>query len=126
MKKSVYQELLSYSIERLEDILSYDENFDLEDLHQVLFNEDYYIIGYWSASQWLKKHDYDPFEAIAEVIEFEQNTFGEVNLKADDINSEKIVNLLAYFLGENLLSEFDTSASGADLLEEMKIIYKGL
>jgi hypothetical protein len=126
MKKSVYQELLAHSIESLQEILSYDANFDLDDLHNVLFNADYYIIGYWDASQWLKKHAYDPFGAIADVIEFEQNTIGEINLKAGDINSEKIVNLLAYFLGYELLSEFDTSASGADLLEEMKIIYKGL
>ncbi len=126
MEKSIYKELLSYSIERMGEILSYDEDFDLDELHQVLFNEDYYIIGYWNASQWLKRHDYDAFEAIADLIEFEQNTLGEINLKANDINSERIVNLLAYYLGGELLSEFDTSASGAELLEEMKIIYKGL
>ena len=120
MKNSVYKELLSYSIERLEEILSYDEDFNLEDLHQVLFNEDYYIIGYWNASQWLKRHDYDAFEAIADVIEFQECEFGEVDLKTEDINSEMIVNLLAYYLGAELLSGFDLEVTGAELLEEMK------
>jgi hypothetical protein len=120
MKTSIYKELLSYSIERLEDILNYDEDFNLEDLHDVLFNEDYYIIGYWNASQWLKCHDYDAFEAIAEVIEFEESAFGTTSLTTEDINSERVVNLLVYFIGGDLLSGFDLTVTGAELLEEMK------
>jgi hypothetical protein len=120
MKNSIYEELLSYSIERLEEILNYDEDFDLDELHHVLFNEDYYIIGYYNASQWLKRHDYDAFEAIAEVIEFEESVFGATSLTTEDINSERIVNLLAYYLGGELLSGFDLNVTGAELLEEMK------
>lgn len=120
MKTSIYNELLSYSIERLEEILNYDEDFDLDELHHVLFNEDYYIIGYYNASQWLKRHDYDAFEAIAEVIEFEESVFGATSLTTEDINSERIVNLLAYYLGGELLSGFDLNVTGAELLEEMK------
>ena len=120
MKNSIYKELLSYSIERLEEILNYNEDFNLEDLHDVLFNEDYYIIGYWNASQWLKRHDYDAFEAIAEVIEFEELEQGTTSLTTEDINSERIVNLLAYYLGGELLSGFDLEVTGAELLEEMK------
>ena len=34
-----------------ENINNYD--FNNEDLHFHLFNEDYYIIGYYKAEQWL-------------------------------------------------------------------------
>ena len=80
---------------------------DWLELHQEVFNSDYYIIGYYAASEWLKSHDLDAFQAIAYVIEKELEQFGENNLKPIDINSEKIVNLLVYFVGYELLSEYD-------------------
>ena len=68
----------------------------LYDLHNECFNQDYYIIGYYQASEWLKEHNIDTFDAIAYVVEKQQEHFGD-SITADDINSERVVNLLVYF-----------------------------
>lgn len=116
MNKSVYQELLNHVINKINDL----ELEDFEELHHTCFNEDYYIIGYYQASEWLKNHNIDPFEAIADVIEWQQENFGETFLNHVDINSEKIVNLYVYIKGEELLSNFDLDQSKDDLLSELR------
>lgn len=77
-----------------QDLESFDE------LHYHAFNEDYYIIGYYQAKEWLKLHDIDTFDAIETVIDYEQSNFGTVNTA---INSEAIVNMYVYIKGEELL-----------------------
>ena len=68
-------------------------------------NEDYFIIGYVEASQILKDCDYSEFSAIQDLIQLENDHFGESYLKPEDINSEKVVNLLAYFYGFEVMNE---------------------
>ena len=95
-----------------------DDRTDFDDLHYEVFNSDYYIIGYHAASEWLKSHNVDAFEAIAFVIEQENTHFGESNLKPSDINSERIVNLLVYFAGYDVMPECDLSnTSKTEILE---------
>lgn len=62
MNIELKKELLSHVIDELENIISYENDFDLSELHHRAFNEDYYIIGYYEANQWLKKHDIDCFD----------------------------------------------------------------
>lgn len=116
MNIKLKNELLDHIINTISD----QELTDFEELHYHAFNEDYYIIGYYQASEWLKKHDIGEFEAIADIIEWERDNFGEVTLKSEDINSEKIVNMYVYFKGEELLSEFDLEQSPKLLLEELQ------
>ena len=95
-----------------------EDRTDFDDLHHEVFNEDYYIIGYYQASQWLKQHDVDAFEAIRYVIEQELAHFGESNLKHQDINSEHIVNLLVYFAAFDIMPDCDLSnTSKTEILE---------
>lgn len=108
-------ELLHHVINTIKD--QQLTNFD--ELHYHAFNEDYYIIGHYRADQWLKSHDISPWEAIEKVIEWEQGVIGEVCLKPEAINSEKIVNMYAFILGEELLSEFDLDQSPEDLIEAL-------
>lgn len=115
MNKSVKIELVNHIIDRMNDL----ELDTLDDLHQDCFNSDYYIIGYYQASQWLKQHNIDPFEAVADVINWERENLGEVYLKPEEINSESIVNKLVYAYGEELLQEFDLDQSPDDLLLEL-------
>ena len=75
------------------------------DLHNELFNQDYFIVYHSRAIQWLKECDIDPFEAIDEVFQYEKDNFGEVNT---EVNPEAIVNMYAYIAGEAVLSEIDT------------------
>ena len=99
LNKSVEREIKGYIIDCLNDrdfIGTYTS-----DLHNELFNVDYYIIYHSEAINWLKSHNIDAFEAIDIVFEYEKDNFGEVNTK---INPESIVNMLVYILGEEILS----------------------
>lgn len=98
MNKSIREELTAHVRTLIQDGVITEDNLD--DAHFHAFNEDYYIIGHYNAEQWLKKHDISPFEAIRFVIDQEILMFGESQLKPEDINSERIVNLYIYFAGE--------------------------
>ena len=72
------------------------------DLHHELFNTDYFIVGYHEAEKWLIKNG-GVFNAVEKIKEYEQDNFGEVY--TDFSSSEKVANMLAYILGEELLSQ---------------------
>ena len=110
MKASVKLELANHILDRINDGVIDDTNKD--DWHFHLFNEDYYIIGYYEASQWLKRHDIDSFEAIGICQQWEEDVLGEQQKVYD--NAETTVNMLAYVWGEELLSELD-----AENIEEL-------
>jgi hypothetical protein len=69
------------------------------DLHNEIFNTDYYIIGTYEAKKALEK--YGVFDAIEKVQIYEQENFGEVY--TDLSNPEKLVNMLYYIIGEEVL-----------------------
>jgi hypothetical protein len=97
--------IIAHALDGLENIINYmdeDDTFDKNELHHRLFNEDYFIIGYYEAKQWLKRYDLDAFDVIDEVQEYEKSQFGETNTK---INSESMVNMFVYVKGEELLWE---------------------
>jgi hypothetical protein len=102
MNNTIKTELKAHLIQHVIENYN-DDDTDFSELHHEAFNEDYYIIGYYNASQWLKKHDIDTFDAIEYVLEQSQNHFGESYLKINDINSERIVNLLVYFAGFDVM-----------------------
>jgi len=112
MENTIRLELLGYLKDLISSNILRDDNQD--EWHQEAFNVSYYITGYYNAEQWLKRHGIDAFEAIADCIEYEQNMFGEVYLKPEDINAEKIVNLYTYIKGEELLNDLN-----ADSIEEL-------
>ena len=121
MDTKLKEELKAHIVDAINDRMNNDVDYE-DQLHYVAFNEDYYIIGYYQAEQWLLKHNISPFEAIAEVIEWENDNFGEVQLKGEDINSEKIVNLYTYIKGEELLSEVDLTLEKAELIEAIEAL----
>lgn len=98
MKTSIKKEIANHIIDRINDRVI--DNTNRDDWHYYCFNEDYYIIGYYEAKQWLKAHDLDTFEAIDIVQEYEKDNFGETNTK---INSEAVVNMLVYIYGDELI-----------------------
>lgn len=71
------------------------------DLHNEVFNTDYYIIGTYQAKEALK--EYDVFEAIELVQEYEKFNFGEVYTDISD--PEKLINMVYYIVGEEVISE---------------------
>jgi hypothetical protein len=71
------------------------------DLHHEVFNTDYYIIGSYQAKEALK--EYDIFEALEKVQTYEKDNFGEVYTDLSD--PEKLINMLYYIIGEEVLYE---------------------
>ena len=98
------EDVKNYIIQQLSDDVGLDQH--ICDLHHYLLNEDYFIIGYYQAEQWLKKDNGSVFEAIETIKDYEQSNFGQVS--TDLSNSENVANMLAYILGEQILYNNDT------------------
>jgi len=96
------EDVKEYIINQLESDVGLDQY--IGDLHHYLLNEDYFIIGYYQAEQWLKKDSI--FNAIETIKEYEESNFGEVS--TDLSSSENVANMLAYILGEEILYNNDT------------------
>ena len=96
IKTSIKEELTSY--------INDNKNEYTDELHFHLFNQDYYIIGYYQAQQWLDKHGISAFEALETIREYEEFNFGECKHYT---NAEETVNMLVYIYGEELLAEMN-------------------
>ena len=117
MRTTIKNELVQSILDKVNDGILTDENKD--DWHFYAFNEDYYILGYYNASEWLKRHNIDIFEAIHECNQYEIDNFGETSNKYD--NSEITVNMLAYIYGEELI--YNLEAKNIDeLVNELETI----
>lgn len=106
MKNSLKEEFKSHLIDTVND--RFDEyTTDFEELHHTAFNETPYIIGNGRANDWLKKHDITSWDAIAKVVQWENDTFGEITLPIDGITPETIVNKYVYAMTEDLCYELE-------------------
>jgi hypothetical protein len=96
-----YETVREYIADRLGDGVGESEH--ASDLHHYLLNEDYFIIGTYKAKQFL---DGEAFNAIEKIKTYEQDNFGEVS--TDLSEPEKVVNMFAYIVGEEILRESET------------------
>ena len=94
--------LVNYAIDGMDNV---SDGIYACDLHNELFNTDYFIIGYYQAEQWLINNP-GIFAAIEEIRQYEKDNFGEVN--TDFSSSEKVVNMYAYIKGEEILADCPT------------------
>jgi len=97
----VRNELINHAIDGIKDRA---EGMQGCDLHNTLFNEDYYLIGRYEAEQWLNKVGI--FHAIDVIKEYEQDNFGQVT--TDLSEAERVCNMFVYIVGEELLGEVET------------------
>ena len=72
------------------------------DLHNEVFNTDYYVTGTAEAKDILGE---DVFDAIGRIYTYENDTLGEV--LTDLSNPVKIVNMLFYIIGEEIMYDND-------------------
>ena len=96
-----YNEIKKHFTDWLEDQSPEWIAHNVDDIHYYAFNQDYYIIGYYKAEQWLGDK---AFEVIGIVQQYEQDNFGEVT--TDLSSSEAVVNMYAYIVGEAVVSEY--------------------
>ena len=73
------------------------------DLHNEVFNTDYYIIGTYQAKEALR--EYDVFEAIELVQTYEKEQFGEIYTDLSD--AEKLINMVYYIVGDEVICDMN-------------------
>lgn len=121
MKHTTKQELISTIIDAINDNRLEDK--PVNELHQEVFNTDYFIIGRYEAEQWLINNG-GIFNAIETIKEYEQDNFGVIG--TDLSEPEKVCNMYVYILGEEIINELETIRNNWDedftpeLLEELK------
>jgi len=98
------QEMRKEAREAIIETLKEGYNGYYSDLHNEVFNTDYYIIGTYEAKEALK--EYDIWDAIEKVQTYEKDNFG--NVYTDLSNPEKLINMLYYIIGEEVLTEIMT------------------
>lgn len=113
--ETIKAELKDHLIQCVNDGVINEDNF--KDAHFYAFNEDYYIIGYYQASQWLEEHNLDPFEAISICHSYERDNFGGLIDPNKYNNSESVVNMIAYIFGEDITPFSDSWESFKDALD---------
>lgn len=80
------------------------------ELHNEVFNTDYYIIGTYEAKEALR--EYDVFDAIELVQEYEKDQFGEVYTELH--NPEKLINMVYYIIGYEVICEMNEIEAFSD------------
>ena len=99
------QEIKDVCLDRLREIAEYIGNEAyresyVSDLHNEVFNTNYYIIGRYQAKEWMGA---DAFDMIGDVQEYERDNFGEVH--TDLSSPESVVNMWVYVEGWNIIHE---------------------
>ena len=74
---------------------------NLDDLQHHAFNTDYYIIGTERAINWMGSYCWDIMQFVKS---YEIDNFGE--LTTDVTNPERLVNMYAYIIGEEVVSNY--------------------
>lgn len=92
------------ALEAIKDCLSNGYSGYYCDLHNEVFNTNYYIIGGQAAIEALE--EYGTWGAIDEVQTYEDDNFGE---RFTDLSEpEKVINMIYYIIGEEVIGELDT------------------
>jgi hypothetical protein len=118
--RTIEQDVKNMVLDAINDERLTDMN--ICDIHNEVFNTDYFIIGTYEAKKYLEA--FGVFEAIEIVRDYEVDNFGECNTDLSD--PEKIVNMLAYIKGEEFLNSLVTIKKNwnEDLIKELEIELK--
>tara|TARA_R100001443_G_C3347768_1_gene176050 strand:+ start:366 stop:722 length:357 start_codon:yes stop_codon:yes gene_type:complete len=108
------KQIIQHALDGLETI---EEGTFLDDLHHILFNENYFIIGTYESKQFLEEEGV--FNVIGEIKDYEQDRFGEV---LTDLSSpEALCQMYCYIKGEELILQIYNSVSNR--LTEKDLIF---
>lgn len=112
MYNVIRNELKQEAKERIIEELERGYDGYLCDLHDGVFNTDYKYIYTSKAKEMLD--EYDVFEAVEEIKNYELDNFGTVN--TDFSNPCNVANMLWYIIGEEALWELMENSGECDEL----------
>ncbi len=95
--------IAQHGVSNLNELIKVMDKTDRQncgDLHNMLYNEDYFVIGAYRARTLLGDYSWN---AIADVRDYEKDNFGEVT--TDLSRPEAVANMYAYITGELYLNE---------------------
>ena len=114
LKESIKEEFTARFQEyHLENTIT-RENYN--DWHYIMFNQDYYIIGYYKAEMWLKKHNIDVLEAIELIYEHQQANY-EFRSIGIQFNYEYIVNMFTCIISQEWMNQEFTNLQNKVFIE---------
>ena len=99
-----YEEIKGHFNDWLTETEKHEPEFIMlnkDDWHHHAFNMDYYIIGTEKAINWMGSF---VFDIINTIKTYEEENFGEVT--TDLSSPEKLVNMYAYIVGEQVVDEW--------------------
>ena len=91
------------AIESIKDVVVWYDGYGC-DLHNEVFNTDYYVIDSFMARKALE--EYDVFEALEVIQDYEKNLFGEIT--TDISYPTNVANMLWYIIGEEVINRLDS------------------
>ena len=92
------------ALENIKECLQDGYNGTYSELHNEVFNTDYYVIGTELARDIL--NEFDVFYAIGIVMEYEKEEFGEILTEMND--PEKLLNMLFYVIGDKVMLDIES------------------
>ena len=110
MYNKKHEEMKKEAIEAIIDCLEDGYSGYYCDLHNEVFNTDYYIIGNYEAKEALR--EYDVFDAIELVQTYEKDNFGEIYTDLSD--PEKLINMVWYIIGDEVICEMNEIEAFSD------------
>ena len=104
-KEEVIKDYLLQYLEDNDLTIDYVMNNEDDGILDKVFNQDYFIIGYYNAEQWLidEQGNNRTFEVLRYVMEQEKDYFGCIETVYD--NAETLVNNYAYWLGYEVITD---------------------
>lgn len=101
MYNEKHNEMRKEAIEAIIEALENEYSGYYCDLHNEVFNTDYYIIGIYEAKEALR--EYDVFDAVELVQDYEEEQFGRVESELSD--PEHLINMVWYIIGDEIICE---------------------
>lgn len=102
MRRETKLELATVIIDAIND--GELSNTPVSDIHNKVFNNDYFITGRFYAEKWLIENG-GVFCAIGEIENYELENFGQVDTDLSD--PEKVCNMYVYILGEEIINDLN-------------------
>lgn len=105
------EKIIYHAIEGIDELRYYGDSVESTELHNKLFNEDYFIIGRYEAERFLQDCG-GIFQAIELITDWEKSEYGEVSTNLSE--AESVANTYAYIRGIQFLLKCPTFARAYD------------
>jgi hypothetical protein len=103
--KILRDEIKEFALGHINYLFDYDSSqfmgdIDYFEIHNKIFNEQYFVVGWYAAKEWMGEVCFD---VISEIQDYERINFGEIYTDFSD--PEQIANKYAYIVGAEIINQ---------------------